>query len=186
MVKATVKTKTSGPGADAVISGLKNLQRNRVYVGVPDEAAGERQEAIRKSAQSMRAGRRQRHVAAAAKGSVTDAQLLYIHTHGSPLRGIPARPVIEPALEVSDNKESITGELKQAATAALDGKKAETKKFMRRAGQDAENRVKKWFMDPRNGWAPNKPSTVKAKGSSRPLIDTAQMRNSIKFIVVEE
>lgn len=33
----------------------------------------------------------------------------------------------------------------------------------------------------RGGWAPNKPSTIKAKGSSKPLIDTGQEINSVTW-----
>jgi hypothetical protein len=54
---------------------------------------------------------------------------------------------------------------------------------MKRAGQEAENRVKAWFFDPRNNWLPDKPATVRRKGSSRPLIDTAQLYNSIRWIL---
>lgn len=37
----------------------------------------------------------------------------------------------------------------------------------------------------RGPWTPNAPSTVRAKGSSSPLIDSAQMLNSINFEVKE-
>lgn len=32
-------------------------------------------------------------------------------------------------------------------------------------------------------FTPNKPSTIKAKGSDKPLIDTAQMRQSVHYVV---
>jgi hypothetical protein len=35
------------------------------------------------------------------------------------------------------------------------------------------------------GWKPNAPLTVALKGSSQPLIDTGQMRQSITFVVTE-
>lgn len=31
-------------------------------------------------------------------------------------------------------------------------------------------------------WAPNSPATIKAKGSSQPLIDTVTLRNSINYV----
>ena len=37
-----------------------------------------------------------------------------------------------------------------------------------------------------NGWKPNAPSTIKAKGSDKPLIDTGELRKSIRGIVVED
>lgn len=33
------------------------------------------------------------------------------------------------------------------------------------------------------GWTPNAPSTIRRKGSSRPLIDTGKMRQSITWVV---
>lgn len=36
----------------------------------------------------------------------------------------------------------------------------------------------------RGQWTPNAPSTVRQKGSSKPLIDTAMMRNSIQTMVI--
>ena len=35
----------------------------------------------------------------------------------------------------------------------------------------------------RGNWAPNAKSTIKQKGSSKPLIDTGKMRQSVKGIV---
>lgn len=32
-------------------------------------------------------------------------------------------------------------------------------------------------------FTPNKPSTIKAKGSAKPLIDTAQMRQSVHYVI---
>ncbi len=50
--------------------------------------------------------------------------------------------------------------------------------------------VGQWYeaeqkMTLRNGpWPPNAPSTVRQKGSSRPLIDTARLLNAIRFAIV--
>jgi hypothetical protein len=105
---------------------------------------------------------------------VNNAQLLFIHTHGSPLRNIPPRPVIEPSIEASDNKERIAGYLAKALKARLDGDKTETLRWLHMAGLAAENAAKAWFTDPRNGWAPLDWKTIlrksmRWKGLTKPL-----------------
>lgn len=119
------------------------------------------------------------------KGEMTNAALMYLHTHGSPRQGVPARPVIEPALAASDNKAHITKALGEAAKAVLDGKPNEAHNGLENAGMLGRNAAIRWFTDPRNGWAPNSPATIAKKGSDRPLIDTGQLRRSITFVVEE-
>lgn len=166
---------------------LKSLGNIRVLVGVPEEK-GQRP--------------------AGDKGQkITNPQLVFIHTHGtrgratmrrfetspalkmynmargSVLRGIPPRPIIEPALTA--HKEELLGQLKKAASTHLFTKAqqgASLKEF-KRASMMGQNFARGWFTDPRNGWAPNAPSTIRRKGSDRPLIDTGEMRKSIIGIV---
>lgn len=119
------------------------------------------------------------------KGKLGNATLMYIHTNGSPLRGIPARPVIQPAIEADGNRQVISDELKAAAVARLQGHPQESIQDLRRAGQAGVNVSKAWFTDPRNNWAPNRPSTIRRKKSDRPLIDTGTLRRSITYVVRE-
>ena len=140
-------------------ASLKTIAQKRVLVGVPEDH-GQRQ-----------------------SGEATNAQLVYLHTHGSPLQGIPARPIIEPALAAADNKQLITKQLGEAARAALDHQPNVTSQHLNQAGLLGANAAKRWFTDDRNGWAPNSPATAARKGSDRPLIDTGQMRRAITFLV---
>jgi hypothetical protein len=57
---------------------------------------------------------------------------------------------------------------------------------LNRAGQVAENAARNWFVNPKNGWAPNAPSTIRRKGSDKPGIDTGEMRKALTHLVVEE
>ena len=116
---------------------------------------------------------------------INNAELLYLHTHGSPLQHIPARPVIEPAIAAPDNKANITAELKEAAQGVLEGRPEDASRHLELAGQVGENAAVRWFTDPRNGWPRNAPSTIKAKGSDRPLIDTGELRRAITHVVEE-
>jgi hypothetical protein len=125
-------------------------------------------------------------MALANKSMVNNAQLLYIHTNGSVLKHIPARPVIEPAIKDPDNQALFMPEFEAAAKTALNGKPEQVDKHLRRAGLIGQNVCRAWFVNSKNGWAPNAPSTIAAKGSSRPLIDTGAMRKSITFVVSED
>jgi hypothetical protein len=138
---------------------LKKLQQAAVYVGIPAD-------------HSLRT-----------IGEVTNSQLLYIHTNGSALQNIPARPVIEPAINAPDNKARISAELKQAAHSALAGDEDATREHLAKAGTLGANAAKRQFTDPDNGWAPNAPSTIAAKGSDKPLIDTGELRRDITYVV---
>lgn len=135
---------------------LQELAKKDVLVGVP-EASSNRKDS----------------------NEVTNAELVYMHTHGSPLWNLPPRPIIEPAIEA--NKEEIGGLLREALTNALDGRPFEV--ALKKAGMKGQNVVRAWFVDPRNGWAPNSPVTIARKGSERPLIDTGEMRKAITYIV---
>lgn len=48
-------------------------------------------------------------------------------------------------------------------------------------GAAAAGKVKQEIVD--GSWAPNAPSTVRAKGSDRPLIDTGALRQSVTYVV---
>lgn len=141
----------------AVQKSIKELKKIDVLVGIPQEEAGREQ------------------------NDITNAELLYIHTNGSPANNIPPRPVVEPAIQ--DSKEEIGTLLKEAILKALEGDTGGAMAGMERAGTQGENAVKGWFTNPKNNWAENAESTKKRKGSSKPLIDTGQLRKSITHVV---
>ena len=149
----------SGPGLSQVRTRLRDLSRMDALVGIPARTTLRR------------------------KDPINNASLLFIHTNGSPARGIPARPVIEPAIAANGNKQQIAAELKDAAKAALQGDVNTAYTALDRAGLAGENASKQWFTDPRNNWAPNAPSTIRRKGSNRPLIDTGALRRAITHVV---
>jgi hypothetical protein len=167
-----------------IVDALKKIAAAEVLVGVTEESAPREGE------------------------KVNNAQLVYIHTHGSPLKGIPARPIIEPAIEAEDNKKYIAEDLADAAKALMDGKPTEARAALEAAGQTGEDAIKNWFLDPRNDWAPNSTkelgpwlagklsekygrkitpemSYVEAKGSKDPLIDTGALKQAMKHVVKE-
>lgn len=129
---------------------------------------------------------RKAYLVKAATSDVTNAELLFIHTKGSPIKKIPPRPVIEPAISADGNKEAIANELNKAIKAMLDGDRDEAIKRMQRTALAGQNAARKWFKDSRNNWKENAQSTIDRKGSDSPLIDTGALRNAIVGIVREE
>jgi hypothetical protein len=155
----SVSITKKGKGPAALYQALARIRRSDVLVGIPQFKAGRRGQKI------------------------NNAALLFIHTHGSPIRGIPKRAVIEPAIEADGNRQAIETELKQAAQAWLNDNPGRALEFLKRAGVAGQTAAKAWFVDPRNNWPPNSPLTIARKGSDRPLIDTGALRKAIVWIV---
>ena len=175
-VKFTVDVESTDTGFDAVQKALEELFNHEVLVGIPQENNGR---------------------AAEDSISVTNAELLYIHTYGSPINNIPARPVLEAAIE--HDKDQISKLLQDATDAALSGSIDGVHGKLEEAGTQGANLARAWFTNPANHWAKNaditvdggwmknkvsgRPFKVKGKGSDRPLIDTGEMRKSITYKV---
>ncbi|HEY3987946.1 MAG TPA: hypothetical protein VGM02_01525 [Acidobacteriaceae bacterium] len=157
-MKASV-TVTRTSGQQQFAARLEKLKKAEVLVGIPQD-------------KSLRT-----------TGEVTNAQLLFIHTNGSPLRNITARPVIQPAIKAPDNAKRISAELKQAAQSILEGDPDAAHQHLEKAGTLGANASKRWFTDPRNGWRGNAESTIEAKGSDKPLIDTGELRRDLTYVV---
>lgn len=144
---------------------LKFMKENYVMVGIPQK-------------KSRRPGE-----------PVTNAELLFIHSFGSPINNVPARPVIEPAIK--DDKDRLSKMLKRSATLSLEGKEEEAVEQLKLTGMRGQNISRAWFTSPKNGWPPNSPSVAAAKrkkGSTepKPLIDTGELRKSIIYVVVKK
>ncbi len=151
-----VTVSKSGPGFAKVAQRLRKLKSSEVLVGIPADRAQREGETI------------------------NNAGLLFIHTHGSELQNIPARPVLEPAIE--NNRALISTHLGEAARQMTAGFPDKAERELARAGTIGANAAKRFFTE-ENGWPPNAPSTIKRKGSDRPLIDTGALRRSITHIV---
>ena len=174
-------------GSKAFIKNMLGVGRLAAYVGVPAATAQDRADQLLEMAgASKKGGKRRKQLEKAAKTDVNNAELLFIHTKGSPVRNIPARPVLQPAIEAEDNKERIVKQLDGMIQAQLAGDREGAEKGAARAALAGQNAARKWFTDPRNNWAPNKPGTIERKGSDKPLIDTGALRASIQGLVGEE
>lgn len=192
MVKATIEHKEYDGGIKGILKRLSDLKRRHIYVGIPQQNSsrkdGEinnaellyihthgirRREMIREMDSVMATGKK-----------YSEAFSLYIRSHGSPLWHAPPRPVLEPAIEA--NKDLISREFKGIYQATLNQDPAAVNRAIDRTGLAAQNAARDWFTDPRNGWPPNSPETIRRKGSANPLIDTGSMRKAITYVVRED
>jgi len=178
---------SSGPGMSDILKGIDALNGADVLVGIPegdDRKAGLLARASKmKLTKNGKVTKAAKALIEAAQSPISNAELLFIFTNGSPLRGQPPRVVIEAAIEAEPTKSLLAKEMAMAATAALDGDDKGMVEHLDRAGTIAESASKRWFTDPRNGWESNAPSTIRSKGSDVPGIDTGQLRRAITHIV---
>ena len=106
--------------------------------------------------------------------ALTVAQIAAIHEFGLPSRGIPERSMVRETLRINDKK------YREAARKI--GLGITAGKMDQRRGLDLLGVMIKGDIQQRiaAGIAPGlKPATIRRKGSSKPLIDTGQMRASI-------
>ncbi|WP_353164127.1 hypothetical protein [Acinetobacter guillouiae] len=166
-----------GAGLIGILESIQELMEKEVLVGIPHGEA-------RTDADGM-----------------TNAQLGYLHEKGSPAKNIPARPFLVPGIATVQNK--IADRLCKAVDAALDGKSEAVMKHYNAAGLIAQNAVRLYFVE--GSFAPLSILTIQNRanrgrkgakeylkqldqgqpqaGLVRPLIDTAEMRKSITYVI---
>ena len=104
----------------------------------------------------------------------TTAQIGFIHEFGTSTT--PERSFIRYTIQ-SKSKE-IKGLGRKLYTQVLEGK-ISPKKGIDLLGSYTAGLIQKTFVN--NDWKPNKPATSRRKGSTKPLIDTGQLRQSISW-----
>jgi hypothetical protein len=110
------------------------------------------------------------------EGEMTLAQVAAIHEFGSPEHGIPERSFLRAGITKSlpELKAFSANAIRRVANGGYTVRNA-----LRHLGALAASKVQ---MEIVNGtFVPNAPSTIKAKGSSKPLIDSGQLRQSITW-----
>lgn len=153
MSSKNVKVKVRKDNTKQLLKNLESMRRFDLLVGVPQEET-ERED-----------------------DEITNAQLMFIHSEGSPAHNIPPRPVIEMTLK--EEKEKISEKFKKALNVVVKG--GDPRAELEKLGIYVVNKIKAKFGS--EDLAPLQPATIKAKGSDRPLIDTGQLRNSITYVV---
>lgn len=104
------------------------------------------------------------------------AMIAAVHEFGSPSQGIPERPFLRVAVQRNRQK---YGRLNRINLVKMLRGQATVEQALGQLGEMAKGDVQ---TEIRSGdFAPLKPATIKRKGSSRPLIDTGQMVQSIAW-----
>lgn len=103
-----------------------------------------------------------------------------VNNFGSASRGIPARPFLTEGAVLAVKE---TTPIAEALIPAMNAGKIDRAGILKHMGPVAVDAVKGKLTD--GPWEALSPATEKAKGSTRPLIDTGLMRNSITYIVRE-
>lgn len=113
------------------------------------------------------------------KGKLKVAQVYAYNEFGTEL--IDERPTLRPTMRIQRQK--YFGIMSVIALKALTVQGYDVRIQMGKLGEVAQNDVRKAIRDLDS--PPNAESTIKAKGSSNPLIDTGQMINSIRWEYVK-
>jgi hypothetical protein len=146
----------------AIIANLKAMISKGVYVGIPGDAN-------RKD------------------GKETNAEIAFIQEYGSDHKHIPARPFLRPAL--AHSKDKIIEIFQTGTIRALSGEDMHI--TMEKAGLYAQSQIKNFIVSG-EGFKPLSPATIygrqhrrknPATAPTKPLIDTAQLLNSITYII---
>lgn len=108
------------------------------------------------------------------------AQIAYIMEKGSAVNNIPARPFMHQTRERNEKRvlglsKKLLKNLSNGSTTAMDA--------IKKLGVTYEGAMKRIFIE--GSFAPNALSTIRKKKSSRPLIDTSLLRQSIKYKVAK-
>lgn len=117
---------------------------------------------------------------------ITNAELMYIQENGSPLQNIPARPVLEMAIEWANTSGILDKTLDRCfeifmETASKEEVEKELDRLCIRIANYASDII--YLNDGR--LAPNAQSTINKKGFNHPLFVTGQLARSISARFVE-
>lgn len=148
-----IQTEHNG-GLKGFLERFREIGKPKVYIGVPASKNGMHE------------------------GGINMATLLALHVLGAPSRGIPQRDPLRPPLIANAQRYSdlLAIGLKNALANGTDPKLVYEK-----IGIVAANDVKDYFIT--GNFKALSEKTIKAKGSSKPLLDTGELRNSISYEV---
>lgn len=105
------------------------------------------------------------------------AEIATIHEFGSPAHNIPQRSFLRSALD--ENKDKIYNLQVSAFNNVVKG--MEVDKALNTVGNVVQGMVQQKIVQ--GPFEPNAPATIKKKGSTRPLIDTGHMRQSVRYLI---
>ena len=148
-----IRTEHNG-GLKGFLERFREIGKPKVYIGVPASKNGMHE------------------------GGINMATLLALHVLGAPSRGIPQRDPLRPPLIANAQRYSdlLALGLKNALSDGTDPKLVYEK-----IGIVATNDVYDYFVT--GNFKPLNQKTIDRKGSSKPLIDTEELRGAISYEV---
>lgn len=166
-----MKVTVSGEGLKNLKAACNWMKSHRVRIGIPEGGGSH--------------------------GKLSNVQLAYILTNGSPVNHNPPRPFLEPGLNQPDVQQKVIRHMKRSAAAAIDNDFGGAMDQLDMAGQAGEDGVKDYMAS--GAFAPNAPFTIEGgwmrnrvsgkpfhadpKGSSKPLIDTGDLQEAITHVL---
>lgn len=150
----TIIRDTKLSGLRGFIDRLRNFNKYKVYVGVPSTTNRPHE------------------------GGINMAGLLAVHEFGVPKKNIPERSTLRAA--IIENRQELTNIIAQGTRVYNEQNKKLDLVFYDKIGLFASNLVKDKFV--KGPFVPLKPTTIKRKGSTKPLIDTGALRQSITWV----
>jgi hypothetical protein len=115
--------------------------------------------------------------------TITMAGIGAVHEFGTDDGTIPPRPWLRSAVD-ANRKE--TGDRYESILRKILDNRVDLTRELNRLGLWGVKIVRRYIRDTGPGvWLPLSPATIEAKGSSKPLVDTGQMVQSITYIVRE-
>lgn len=150
---------------------LKELEKYYFEVGVFEDKAQRKKKKRKKQQESK-------------NKDITNLELMAIHEYGSPVKGIPKRPILK--ITITHNK--INKYVEETIERCEDiiwngGTEDDFVKVLKQAALYIESFAKELVMTGKARIKANKPATIKAKKSSLPLIDTGELIKSIVCVV---
>ena len=93
---------------------------------------------------------------------------------------MPSRPFLR--MSVDDNSDKINSFMSAQKRSIINGEPAD--RILKKIGIFQKDLIQEKITE--GSFAPNAPSTIKAKGSSKPLIDTGRLRHSVNFEIKQK
>lgn len=166
----------------SVMTAIKRLANTSVMVGIPSDD----EQPHYNEGGTLGTTKR-------STGPINNATLGYIHETGAPAANIPARPWLSPGVSLS--RSQWEPYLRQAGKAAFEGKMSVMDRALHAAGIKAVSATKIRITSGSAGFQPLSDRTIAARrrrtpsrqamtsADVTPLVDTAQMLNSIAYVV---
>lgn len=151
---ASVSFESKDHGKEKIRAALKVLKGHAALVGIPSGAKPAEKDGK--------------------PSKFTLAELAYVLEKGSAANNIPPRPFMK---QTRERVESKFAKLLRSKLKAVQSLKQEPLTALKQVGLAYEGEMKASFTV--ESFAPNAPETIRRKGSSKPLIDTGHLRQSI-------